>query len=67
MSEQEKKAAAEKEGAARLRAFAMGIAKLCKEAGISYEGLAKAANVEPDKLAPALALLVAQASKEEEK
>ena len=66
MSEQEKQAAAQ-EGKERLMSFAMGIGRLCKEAGISYEDLAKAASVDPDKLAPALVMLVKQASEEVEK
>lgn len=61
MSEQEKQAA-EKEGTDRLMSFAMGIGRRCKEAGIGYGALAKAANIDENMLAPSLANVMAQAA-----
>lgn len=56
------KKAAEKEGNDRLMSFAMGIGRRCKEAGIAYGDLAKAANIQEDMLAPSLANVMAQAA-----
>ena len=58
------KVAAE-EGAARLRAFNVGIGQLCKDAEIPYDKLAKKAGVQPDALAPALVNSVAEAAAQE--
>jgi hypothetical protein len=58
----EDKKAAEKEGTDRLMSFAMGIGRRCKESGISYGALAKAANIDENMLAPSLANVMAQAA-----
>lgn len=58
----DEKKAAEKEGTDRLMSFAMGIGRRCKEAGISYGDLAKAASIDEEMLAPSLANVMAQAS-----
>ena len=60
----EKKEAAEKEGTERLMAFAMGINRCCKEVGVGYDQLAKAAGVREDMLAPALVDVLVQASEQ---
>lgn len=44
----------EAEAVARHRAFEVGIAHLCKEAGFSYAGLAKAAGTTPEQLSKQL-------------
>ncbi len=44
----------EAEAVARHRAFEVGIAHLCKKAGVTYAGLAKAAGQTPDSLSKAL-------------
>jgi len=69
MSSAEKKAAekAAAEGEQRLMAFASGIGRFCNDADIEYGDLAKAAGVEEEMLAPALAELVVDAAKQAEK
>ena len=44
----------EAEAVARHRAFEVGIAHLCKKAGVTYAGLAKAAGQTPDSLSKVL-------------
>jgi hypothetical protein len=56
---QEKQAAEE---ASRMRAFTMGVGRFCKDAGVEYDDLAKAAGVTPDQLAPALAEVLVDAA-----
>jgi len=58
------KQAEEKEGTDRLMSFAMGIGRRCKEAGVSYGDLAKAASIDENMLAPSLANVMATAAEE---
>ena len=57
----------QKEAAARLRAFEVGIGHKCNELGIRYEDLAKQAGVDADTLGPALVEQLIEAATKAEK
>ena len=55
----------EAEATARHRAFEVGIAHLCKQAGFTYAGLAKAAGTSPEELSKGLLAEIESALNEE--
>jgi len=50
----------------RMRAFEVGVAHLCKDAGIAYNDLAKAAGATPETLGPTLVEAMIEAGKEQQ-